>query len=131
MDVGVPLQQVAARMHDGDHPGPQVLVAGGFGHELAHGLEGGLAEPAQKITVVEEVGPQHFRHAEGPQAMADLGKDLLAQEGAEYGGPLGGTGGAETPTLAREREQKLGPAVVAQAPGEACLEQTASPLADV
>ena len=126
MDVGVSLEQVAARVHDGDHTGPGVGgVAGGIGDELGHGRKGGLAEPAQEFAVVEEVGPQHLRHAEGPQEVAHLGEGRLAQEGAEDGGALGGAGGPEASTLARESEQILGPAGVAPEAGEARFEKSA------
>ncbi len=57
--------------------------------------------------------------------MADLCQDLLVEEGAEDGGPLGGTAGAETPTLAREGKQILSLAAVAVDAGEPCLQNTA------
>jgi hypothetical protein len=56
---------------------------------------------------MHEVGTEHPGDGEDPLGVADVGDDLVAEEGGEGGGPLGAAGGTEPAPLAREGQQVL------------------------
>lgn len=107
--------------HDPDHPGPQRRIAGGNGHQLAHGLPASAPEPPEKLSVVEEEHPQHLRNRERPQAVPDL----LGEERAEERTALGRARRTEPPSLTGEGDEVLGPALGAAHPREAAVEDAA------
>jgi len=57
--------------------------------------------------------------------VADVGEHLLAQEGGERGGALGGAGWAQAAALAGERDEELGAAGATAHPGEPVLQDAA------
>jgi len=44
---------------------------------------------SKKLTMVEEIGPQHFGYGEDPLGVANVLEELVLQEGGESGGALG------------------------------------------
>ena len=54
MHVRVPGAEVAGGLHHRDHAGPQGLIAGGRGHQLAGRLPCRPGEPSKQLPVVQE-----------------------------------------------------------------------------
>ena len=68
---------------------------------------------------MEEVGTDHLGDREDPLGVTDRLEDLLAQQGGEDRGPLGGAGGTEPAPFAREGHDPVVTAGVAVDPDEA------------
>ena len=95
------------------------------GHQLADGLPGGGAERAEQPPVMHETRAKEPGDGEDPLGVADVGDDLVRQEGYELDGVLGAAGWAEPAPFAGRGEQALGGAVRAADSGEASLEDAA------
>ncbi len=121
MHVRVPAEVIAERLYDRDHAGHgQVAVERCRTDRFAGCVVGRPAEPAEQRPVVEEVWAQHLGDGEDPLRMADIGEYLLAQEGGESRGALGGARRAQPAALARERHQEL------RSPADVLVQRSAS-----
>jgi hypothetical protein len=124
--VGARVELVPERLGHRDHAGAEaLLLAGRHGHQLAHGLPGRGAERAEELSVMHEVRAKHLGDGEDPLGVADVGDDLVLEEGGELGSALGPAGRAEPAPFAGKGEQVLGGAVGAADAGEALLEDAA------
>ncbi len=123
VDVGMEIELVSERLDDGHHAGSEGLfLAGRYGHQLADGLPGRGTERAEELSVMHEVGAKELGDGEDPLGVADVGDDLVPEQGGELGGALGAAGWAEPAPFTREGEQVLGGAIGTADAGEASLE---------
>lgn len=92
---------------------------------LPCGLVPRTAQPAQELTVVKEVRPQHPPEGEDPRRMTGLGQHQLPQQRRERRGAPGRARRAEATALAGEHHEVLGAARPAARPCKAELEDAA------
>ena len=106
--VGMQVELVSKGLHHSDHSRAKaLLLADSRRHQVADGLPRRRAQGAEQLSVVHEVGAQELGHREHPLCVADVGEQLVWQEGGEGGCPLGPAGRAQTAALAGEGEQEL------------------------
>ena len=92
MDVGVPLQRGSEALDDSDHAGPSVWLLDGGGHHLADGFVGESSELPKKLSVVEEVEPEHLGDGKNPLRVRDISENLVLKQVGENRGTLRPTG---------------------------------------
>ena len=92
MDVGVPLERGSEALDDSDHAGPSVWLLDGGGHHLADGFVGESSELPEKLSVVEEVEPEHLGDGKHPLRMRDISENLVLKQVGENRGTLRPTG---------------------------------------
>ena len=77
------IELVSECLGDRDHTGAKVLLlAGHHGHQLADGLPGRGAERAEELPMMHEAGAKELRDGEHPLGVADVGDDLVLEQGA-------------------------------------------------
>ena len=92
MDVGVPLQRGSEALDDSDHAGPSVGLLDGGGHHLPDGFVGESSELPKKLSVVEEVEPEHLGDGKNPLRVRDISENLVLKQVGENRGTLRPTG---------------------------------------
>jgi len=102
MDMWVWVDETSKGLRHGDHTGPSLLVVDGFCHQLLEGLIGETGEVRKKLTVAQEITPEHLGESEGDEGMADVLENLVFEESPERRGPLGVTGRADASLLAAQ-----------------------------
>jgi hypothetical protein len=112
VNVRMDVELIPERLRHRDHTGAKaLLLAGRHGYQLADGLPGRVAERTQELAMMHEVGAKELREGEHPLGVADVGDDLVLEEGRELGRALGAAGRTEPPPFARESQEELGGAV--------------------
>jgi hypothetical protein len=94
VDVGIPSQRGCEGLDDADHAGPCVRHVDCGGHHLADGFVGESCHVAEKLAVVQEIGPKHFWNGKNPLGVGDVGENLILKHLREDGGALGAARGA-------------------------------------
>ena len=62
MEMGIPPETIRERLDRADHFGSEILLVHCGDHELVDGLAFGSSKLAQKLAMVEEVGPEASRY---------------------------------------------------------------------
>jgi hypothetical protein len=78
-----------------------------FCHPLSDGFEGEPRELTEKLSMKQEVRPEHLGQGQDPLGVGDVSEDFALEELGENRGPLGATGGAEASALAGKSDEEL------------------------
>jgi hypothetical protein len=78
-----------------------------FCHHLSDGFEGEPRELTEKLSMKQEVRPEHLGQGQDPLGVGDVSEDFALKELGENRGPLGATGGAEASALAGKSDEEL------------------------
>jgi hypothetical protein len=79
MDVRIPLQRGPKGLNDGDHARPGIRLFDRLCHHHPDGFVGEPRELSQELSMVEEVGPEHFRQCENPLGVRDVREDFALE----------------------------------------------------
>lgn len=64
MDVGMWIDEASETLRHGDDSGASLLVDDDFSHQLLKGLIGETGEVGEKLSVSQEVSPEHLGESE-------------------------------------------------------------------
>jgi hypothetical protein len=118
----VTMDEIAERLHRAHHCGNAAIAVQLQLVNVAHGIVGGPTELAKQSTVVAKVNPQPLGYREHLLQMRHFGQNLFLEPVTEQQRPLLVARRTARPLAARERHEKLLPAVPALDTRKAFLE---------
>jgi hypothetical protein len=125
MAVGIEVQEIPKGLDSNDCPGSSLVFWRGAKEKHLQGIPRTATQLREKLSIIEEVTPDDFRHAEGEVPVGDGLEDLLTKPLPEFHHPFLVAGRTEVPSFAGEGQEILVATVFAFYTGETIVEDAA------